>query len=682
MSHALSNDFKELVRARTDLVALIGESVTLHSKGREFVGLCPFHDDHNPSMRVNPERQSFRCWVCDAGGDCFSFVMLRERVEFREALEMLAARARLEMPKSQGKSAPADPLGKQRMFELLAWAEQQFHQCLLEMPVAAEARDYLAERRLTRETIVRCRLGYHPDDWNWLQNRARGKWSSEQLLAVRLIGQRSQGNGYYDNFVDRVLFPIGDGQGHVVAFGGRVLPGHANADQGKYWNSPESPVFAKSRLLYGLEMAREAIRESGVVVVVEGYTDCIVAHQCGVLNVVGTLGTALTEMHVTTLKRFARKVVLVYDGDSAGQKASERALPRFLAQEIDLRLLTLPGGLDPADALLEHGKEWFEDQVARAVEVWEYKFRCVLDRHGLDSVDASYRVLEEMLESLCDLPVFGGATVVGPWQVREDILLGKLSQRLGLPEKGVRERLAELRRERARRVVRASEAAYRPAEGDASAGPPPSASEMEDALSRPRNSQPQNQNRRAPTAAYKMQQGGLPSDEGGPQGHIPSVQFQRLTRRPTKDEQIECELLQILFANPETVDSIQREIHPEDFQQPHLRALLELCFHLAKDEQPLSFERILSNVAPSLQQLVAFLDEQGRQKVTPELLDHLLFCVRQRREFGATATSGTAIAAGQLLQPRLDGKASLRRAAELASAREEMKASRKRVTKQ
>jgi DNA primase len=408
-----------------------------------------------------------------------------------------------------------------------------------------------------------------------------------------------------------------------------VLPGHKNADQGKYWNSPESPIFAKSRLLYGLEAARDAIRQTGMVVVVEGYTDCIVAHQCGVLNVVGTLGTALTEMHVTMLKRFARKVVLVYDGDQAGQNATERALARFLAQEIDLRVLTLPGELDPADALLEQGKEWFEDQLSRAVEVWEYKLRCVLERHGLDSVDACHRVLEEMLQTMAEVPVFGGATVVGPWQVREDLLLGRLSQRLGLPEKSARDRLAELRKERARRA----EAADRPA--------------------------------------------------ARPQGHTPSAQFQRLMRRPTKDEQIECELLQILFSNPETVSSIRREIHPEDFQQPHLKALLELCFHLADDEQSLTFERLMSHVEdPSLKQLVAFLDEQGRKKTTPDLLDHLLFCVRQRRELDAAANLGTVTPIGQTIESRLESKASLRRAAELASAREEMKASRKRVTKQ
>jgi len=610
---------------RTDLVSLIGESVSLQAQhgGREYVGLCPFHDDHRPSMRVYPERQTFRCWSCNTGGDCFEFVMQRERVGFREALEMLAARARLEMPRSRSHSSPEDPVGKPRLLEILGWAEQQFHQALLELPAAAAARDYLAGRGFTGETIQRFRLGYHPNDWEWLLNRARGKYTPQQLLAARLVGERQNGSGCYDYFVDRVLFPIRDEQRRPVAFGGRVLPGREGADRAKYWNSPESLLFSKSRLLYGLDVARDGIRTADTAVVVEGYTDCIMAHQCGIPHVVGTLGTALTESHVTVLRRFARKVVLVYDGDEAGRNAAERSLARFLNQEVDLRILTLPGGADPADVLLTEGREWFEEQLSQAVEVWEYKFRSVSERYGFDSIDACHRVLEEMLEVLCQVPTFMGATLAGPWQVREDILLGKLSQRLGIPETTVRQRLSELRTQR--------------------------------------------QQRQETRAVIRTEPETRPS----------SAQLERLIRKPTRDEQLECELLEILFSNPETVSSVRAEIRLEEVNHPALRRLLQLCYELDDRGRPSSCEMVLAELEDSrLKQLATFLDEQGRRKkIEPDLLVHTLKCFQQRRDLASHSLP--AGSAGSTLedweQPPTESKTLLQRAMEF---------NRKRVNRQ
>ena len=227
--------------------------------------------------------------------------------------------------------------------------------------------------------------------------------------AAKLVAERDGGRGYYDYFVDRVMFPIRDMQRRPVAFGGRMLPGDTRENAPKYFNSLESVIFTKSRLLYGFDHARDAIRKSDTVVVVEGYTDCITTHQYGQLNVVGTLGTALTESHVTNLKRFARKVVLVYDGDDAGQNAAERALTKFLAQEVDLRIMTLPAGLDPADFLATHGAEAFAKNVEQAPEAWQHKFKRTVARYGVDSIDAKDRVLDEMLEVLATVPHTGGS---------------------------------------------------------------------------------------------------------------------------------------------------------------------------------------------------------------------------------------------------------------------------------
>jgi DNA primase len=592
-SSALWQDFKEKVRTSTDLVSLVSETVTLQPMGggREYKGLCPFHGDHTPSMVVYPERQSFRCWACQTGGDCFEFVMQRDKVSFREALEALADRARLELPK--GTHGPVNPeaqegVSKSQLHEVLGWAENLFHEFLWSDAGAQDARNYLTERGVQPETIQRFKLGFHPDNWEWLQRQAKAKFSKEQLLAARLIGERPNGGGYYDNFVDRVTFPIYDPQGKTVAFGGRVLPNAPASNQGKYWNSPESVIFSKSRIIYGLHHARKAIDEAGTAIVMEGYMDCIMAQQAGVANCVATLGTALTEHHVTILKRLARTVVQVYDGDEAGQNATEKSLAKFLAQELDLRILTLTGDQDPADVMLDQGAEWFLDQAAKAPEVWEFKLKRVIQRYGVNTIDGAHRVLEEMLGLLCEVPTFLGSMPTGRWQLREDILLGKLFQRLGLPEQNVRNRLKELRKAHTEKTLNNA-------------------------------------------AVSNMNLSG-----GTPQSRASSSQIQRLMRRPTTDEQIEAELLQLVLLYPETLNSIRQQIAPEEIKCPELRQLWKVCLDLADRQILPSIQNILLQLEQSeLTPLAVWLDEDGRRRQGRSefqfLFDHAMQAVRRRR---------------------------------------------------
>lgn len=581
-----ADEFKELVRARTDIVSLIAESVTLHSQrgGREFTGLCPFHDDHNPSMRVYPDRQSYRCWVCEAGGDCFSFVMQRERVGFREALEMLALKANLELPR-QYRAAPGDSNNnKNLLFEIAGWAAREFHECLLRGNEGERARSYLRERGISGPSIARFGLGYHPNHWEWLIERARGRYTLEQLATLRLAAQRDGGNGYYDYFVDRVLFPIRDAQGRAVAFGGRVLPG-TDADGPKYWNSPEHVLFNKSRFLYGLDQARDTISKSDTAVVVEGYTDCIMAHQHGLTNFVATLGTALNENHVMNLKRFARRVVLVYDGDEAGQKATDRALPRLLAHEVDLRILPLPGGLDPADYLAEHGGEALKKLLENSVEAWDHKFRTTIDRHGLESIDARHRVLEEMLDVLMQVPVASSSALAGKWQERESVILGRLAQRLRVTESFVRQRLTALRTAAQQRSAQRSQVSGNDAE-----------------------SQPYS---------------------------VPLF-----PARPTADDQAERELVMILFVLPDRVAEIRAEIRPDEVRNPHLRRLLEICFEMEDEGVFPSYERVTARLEDmALKSLAARIDEHARQVgITPELVATAIGHFRRRREARSPAS--------------------------------------------
>ena len=548
MSTGFSDDIKELVRARTDIAELIGESVALEPQrgGREFKGLCPFHDDHNPSFTVSPERQSYKCWSCGEGGDCFSFVMQIEGLGFRETLERLAERAGVELPKQMSRRPNAGGDDKATLLEIVAWADNEFHHCLKSSPAGQPARDYLAGRGFTAEWIDRFRLGCHPGGWDWLLNRAKGRYTPQQLARVRLVRERDGGNGYYDDFRNRVLFSIRDLSGRPVAFGGRILPGDDNPDAPKYLNSPESELFVKSRLLYGFDVARDAIRRSGVAVVTEGYTDCVTAHQHGIGNAIAVLGTALTEMHVTALKRFARTVVLVFDDDGAGRKAAERSLAKFLAQEVDLRVLTLPGGQDPADFLENQGAEAFQTLINDAPEAWEYQLRCSIERYGVNSIDARQRVLDDMLDLLTQAPKLAGS-------VREDIILARLSQRLRLDELVVRKRLKEGHSQTRVRV-------------------------------------------------------------DGPQSQQ-EVSDEMPERQPNKYDLVEWELLEIIFADPQTVETIRQEVAADEFQNDGLRRLLYVCFDLAERGLEPTYERVTATVeVPELKRLAAQVDEQSRSK--------------------------------------------------------------------
>ncbi len=557
-----SSDFKELVRTRTDLASLVGESISLTPRrgGREYVGLCPFHDDHNPSLIIYPERQSFRCWVCDEGGDCFSWVMKAENMEFRESLEMLARRANLEVPNTH-RSQEVVPNEKNALYDVLKWAESEFHRCLLQSGRATPARDYLQNNRgFSHDTIARFYIGYHPDDWHWLKNRARNRFTPQQLFAVRLIGERDKNAGFYDFFVNRVLFPIHDEHGRTVAFGGRVLPHNTSADAPKYWNSPESAVFTKSRILYGLNAARAEIRRSQTVIVVEGYTDCITAHQYQISNVVGTLGTSLTETQVLGLKRFARKVVLVFDGDAAGHSAAERSLAKFLAQDVDLRILTLPSGTDPAAFLAEHGADAFRKLIDEAVEAWEYKFRLTIDRFGTESIDGRQRVLDAMLDLVVEAPRLSGT-------IREGIILGKLSQRLSLTEQVIRQQLGETRRKKfGRPAIRLSKTT-----------------------------------RMEPTH---------------------TDQENNLIKRDQKHRDwVENEILEIVFAKPETIGTIRLQVSIEDFRNSHLRQLLEICYQLQDQGIAPSYERVMAELEDiDLRSLAARINEHSREKQTTRKL--------------------------------------------------------------
>ena len=435
------DDFKELVRSSTNLVDLVSETVSLKPihGGRDFLGLCPFHDDKNPSFHVYPDRQTYRCWVCDQGGDCFRWVMEMEKLPFPEAMESLARRARLEIPKKKRDEATSDnQLKKTDSLAVVEWAVNLMHSTLRTSAKAENAREYVKKRKLSEDTVRNFRLGYHPEDWNWFLDQARARFTPAQLVAAGLIQERNNGPGYFDNLVGRLVFPIIDERGRPVAFGGRVLPGGNIESDAKYWNSLESAIFHKRRTLYAFDRARETIRRSKTAIIVEGYMDCIACHQAGVTNAVATLGTAMTEDHVRFLRRFAEKVVLVYDSDKAGQDAAERSISRFLAEDLDLRILSVPSGKDPADYLEDHTSEEFYALTASASEAWEYKLHSILQRISINTIAGRQQVLNQMMEFLAASQGLAGS-------IREDMILRNVCGRVQVDERMARQQLKELR---------------------------------------------------------------------------------------------------------------------------------------------------------------------------------------------------------------------------------------------
>jgi DNA primase len=430
-----------LVKQANDIVDVIGEhGVALTRRGRVYKGLCPFHNDHRPSMDVDPHSQRFRCWACGKNGDVFNFIQEKEKVSFAEALRTLAERAHIELKRG---SRAKDQL-KAKQLELMKWAAEQFHQNLF-IDANAHALTYLVrERRLTRETIEQYTIGYAPNDRGWLLRQAEGLWPVSLLGDVGLIFL-TEGRNPSDRFRDRIMFPIRDGRGRTVGFGGRILSGSAQAGSlPKYYNTSDTQLFKKSQNLYGIDRARPAAEKAGFIAVVEGYTDVLMAHQMGVLPVVATLGTALNSQHIAELRKCASRVVLVFDADAGGQGGVDSALKLFLQHEVDLAVATLPEGQDPCDFLLQHGPDAFRDVLTHAQDALDFKISRVCTAERLATTEGQRQALEDVLQTIAQIPDLPRQEL----QIKQQLVLTRLAQRFSVKEDTLWKRHDELRRQR------------------------------------------------------------------------------------------------------------------------------------------------------------------------------------------------------------------------------------------
>jgi len=432
-----------MVKEASDIVDVIGSYISLRPAGQQtFKGLCPFHDDHRPSFDVDPKRGRYRCWSCGKYGDVITFVREYEKVEFAEALEILAKRAGINLEKKEN-------LVQNRlrgsMLDSVRWASDQYHQCLQESPLAAEARSYLSSRGLEDEIIRQFGLGFAPRRGDWLLELAHNDGVDVGMLEqVGLIGRKTDKPGLYDRFRDRIMFPIRNVLGNTVGFGGRIMPSSPFVDKApKYYNSSDSPLFSKSEQLYGIDQARNAIGKVGYLAVVEGYTDVMMAHQMGVGNIVATMGTAINARHLRQLRRWTSKVVLVFDADAGGEQGVDRALELFVTNDMDLAIATLPEGLDPCDMLLNDGPEAFQEVLKGAVDALEFKLSSILAEISRDgaSVETKRKATDSILSVLARIPVESSPSS----QLKMQLMLGRIGKRLGLSEETLKNRVNELR---------------------------------------------------------------------------------------------------------------------------------------------------------------------------------------------------------------------------------------------
>jgi len=417
------------IRERADIVDVISNYVPLKKAGQSYKALCPFHDEKTPSFNVNAAKQIYRCFGCGKGGNVFTFVMEMEKVTFPQAVEAIADRIGYKIPRSE-REIPEEKgaVNKKALYEVNARATK-YYSALLREKEGDKALQYLRKRGISESSIELFGLGFAPDAWDFLVNKVKDSKFLETMARIGLAIKRDDAPGYYDRFRNRVMFPIYDTQERVVGFGGRVL----DDSEPKYLNSPESPLFSKSRNLYGLNWAKSAIAAADAVAVVEGYTDVIMAHQNGVKNVVATLGTAMTAEHARTLKRHTRNVIVVYDADEAGQKASQRGIDILLEAELEVRVAVLPEGKDPCDFVLAKGGEAFGQVLADAMDFFDYKISAGRKRPGFKTVSGQSDVIDDILRS------------VGNFTFRNlpkrELLLKKVAEAFGVSEESVRRRL-------------------------------------------------------------------------------------------------------------------------------------------------------------------------------------------------------------------------------------------------
>ncbi len=389
------------IQLAADIVQIISEYVQLKQSGKHFTGLCPFHSEKTPSFFVNPDKKFFKCFGCGEGGTVFQFVMKQEGMDFVEAVKLVASKSRVDLTQIYAKEASLSASKKTHLYETTRFAATFYQKILLDAMKGKKARDYLLKRKINDRSVKNFCLGYAPAEWDSLVKMCKGgNVSMYQLQQAGLIIQKRERDSYYDRFRDRLIFPILDVRKQVVGFGGRALDNSLP----KYLNSPETVLFNKSNILYGIDIAKSAILKQQKVILMEGYTDVIMAHQHGIEWAVAVLGTAVSKQHLRILRQYCSRVILLLDADSAGQKSSDRNLDIFIEEEFDVKIAQLPKGYDPCDFLLAEGTEKFLSYIDSAKDFFHFKIEFAATKWDMSTVHGKANALNNVLATAMKMP--------------------------------------------------------------------------------------------------------------------------------------------------------------------------------------------------------------------------------------------------------------------------------------
>ena len=582
MSLSTDFDLKERVRAAVDIVDVIGATTELRPQGRNFVARCPWHNDRRPSMTVNQERQTWKCWPCDIGGDVFSFVMRRDGVDFPAAIRSLAEQAGIEVPEfnSGRRTEPGSPDDRPTLFSAMELVSNAYFEQLASGTSrdCQLARDYLAERGITEESRKRYQIGFSPDSWDFAVNLLKDNgFSGEVAHAAGVASAKRSGDGFVDMFRGRLMFPIFDLQRRPVALGGRIIPAiaarHGDRVGGKYINGRETLLFRKSHQLYGLDQAREAIRKTGEALVMEGYTDVVMTRQDGIEPVVAVLGTALGEQHVKILKRLAQRVVLVLDGDEAGQNRADEVLELFVHADVDLRVLTLPEGQDPADYVAQHGREALQLLAREAPDALDHKLGRLTDGVNLlEDTHAVTSAVDTMLRIVAKAPD----------GLKTDQLLMRMAKRFNFKPERLELRLKGLREESQRRErYRKSSGPGRPTQSNVNSQQNRLGSNDDHARS------PQDLN-------AALQQSSDVDSAADHFGQLANPSFIRAAEEKLRPlASLERDLFETFIENPELAITAVEAIDPDWFETNTAKMLLTAYQDLEFDGHQLDIESVL-----------------------------------------------------------------------------------------
>ena len=414
----------------SDIVDVISESVILKKSGRNFFGLCPFHSEKTPSFSVNAAKQIFYCFGCSAGGNVLSYMMKYHGISFPEAAKMLARKYNIVIETKEIDPAKKRELHlKESLFRLNKTVMGVYFDELKNSYQGETARKYLRQRGISDDMIQQFRLGFSPEGWETIVKVLKEQSISKNIAVQSgLILERKQKNGFYDRFRNRIMFPIFDINMQVAGFGGRVM----DDAMPKYMNSPETPVYNKSRILYGLHAAKQYCRQQGFVYIVEGYFDFLSLYQHGIKNTVASLGTALTSNHVRILKGYASRMILVFDSDAAGISAAKRSIKIFMKEGVDTRILVLPEGNDPDSYVVKHGQDAFNELASNAKTIMQFLLQVSIDTHGL-SVEGRIRILDDMKQQL----------ILIQDSALRSLYIKELAETLNIDEKAVLEKVRE-----------------------------------------------------------------------------------------------------------------------------------------------------------------------------------------------------------------------------------------------